>query len=273
VTPIGWRRTTASLLFDTTELSFPLGKIMCLDATTVAGDSYRGDMAFYTQLNTTMYERMRITNGGNVGIGTANPISPLDVAGFVRIGNANSPGFTINLGTTGVGTFRSAYMYGDGTNMYINNQQNGALTFATNNLNYMSITAGGNVGIGITTPSQKLEVIGNIRLSGAIFGWSTTFDYYGGNATWNPGDAGNWPIGGYKFILTLTGPPAYGGNAVRGTYMVFHSRWAAGNNNYCMLTPIGNPQWISSTWITDGGMSFTFNSPSAQTVYIQAVSI
>ena len=55
------------------------------------------DLTFKTGINstsgalgTTGTERMRITTGGNVGIGTTNPSSKLDVVGEIKFGNTSS---------------------------------------------------------------------------------------------------------------------------------------------------------------------------------------
>jgi hypothetical protein len=97
-----------------------------------------------------------IINNGNVGIGTPASGYKLDVAGELRVGTASYYG--INLGNSGVGSYRSAYIYGDGTNMEINNQQNGRLVLSTNNSEKVRITPEGNVGIGTTAPQVKLHV-------------------------------------------------------------------------------------------------------------------
>jgi hypothetical protein len=44
-----------------------------------------GRLSFYTSPGTGIVERMRVTSAGNVGIGTPNPASKLDVAGNLRI--------------------------------------------------------------------------------------------------------------------------------------------------------------------------------------------
>jgi hypothetical protein len=130
----------------------------------LSGFSAVGDMNQNITLGTAGAERMRIISNGNIGIGTSNPINLLDVNGLVRIGNNqsgnNTSSFEINLGTSGVGNFRSAFIYSDGTNMEISNQQNGSLSLATNNSDKMIILPSGNVGIGTNTPQVTLDING-----------------------------------------------------------------------------------------------------------------
>ena len=105
---------------------------------------------------------------GNVGIGTSSPTRQLDVVGSTRIGASGSPNFLLDLGRSGVGGDRSAYITGNGTDVEINNQQNGALKLASNNAERLRIDASGNVGIGTLSPSVKLDVNGGIASSTAV---------------------------------------------------------------------------------------------------------
>jgi hypothetical protein len=56
-------------------------------------------MLFYTNLGSTFSEKMRITSGGDVGIGTSSPGVKLDIVGTVR-SIAGTPIFYLNNGTT-----------------------------------------------------------------------------------------------------------------------------------------------------------------------------
>ena len=108
-------------------------------------------------------ERMRITSGGAVGIGTTSPtLGKLQVEGsggdvLTSINNTsnNAAGLylTVYNGASLVSAGQILQDNGGNTRFYT----------GTSLSERMRITSGGNVGIGTTTPSEKLEVNGNIK--------------------------------------------------------------------------------------------------------------
>jgi len=97
-------------------------------------------------------------SNGNVGIGTTAPTAPLHIKGgatseVLKIeANANPYIRWVENGTN-VG-----FLQFDGVNAYLSNMSNGSLLFRTNNTDKMTITSGGNVGIGTTNPNTSLHI-------------------------------------------------------------------------------------------------------------------
>mgnify|MGYP003639944604 CR=1 FL=1 len=107
--------------------------------------------------------RLTILPDGNVGIGTVSPQRNLTI--YESSGNAV---LQLANNTSGVGASDGFLAYTDGVNVGLENKENGYLSLATNASEKMRITSGGNVGIGVTNPTSKLQVGGNIVSSGRI---------------------------------------------------------------------------------------------------------
>lgn len=125
----------------------------------------KGDHPIVFRAGLTTPERMRIDGAtGNVGIGTASPGTDL------HIHDSGTQSF-IQLTTAGTGTTSSDGLWiGTDSNgdAYIQNRENNRLEFRTNNIERLRITETGNIGIGTTSPTEKLEVNGNIKATGTI---------------------------------------------------------------------------------------------------------
>jgi len=113
-------------------------------------------------------------NTGNIGIGTNNPLSLLDVNGRAHIYTERVDGRDSVLLQGGYIMWNK--VYGNGNTDFINQKGLGSVggfRFAESNTSdiqteLMVIQGNGNVGIGIVAPTEKLEVNGNIKLSGSI---------------------------------------------------------------------------------------------------------
>jgi hypothetical protein len=134
---------------------------------------YLGGASGYHYWATNGTERMRITNTGNVGIGTA---SPRAVTNYTNIGISGTSGSFIDFFT---GATRYGTIFGTSASLDVGTPTATPLTLTTNATERMRILSGGNVGIGTTTPAQKLSVAGTIESTtgGVIVPDQLAYDY------------------------------------------------------------------------------------------------
>ncbi|MDO7876960.1 hypothetical protein Q5H93_19595 [Hymenobacter sp. ASUV-10] len=158
-----------------------------------AGGNVNG-LDFFTNFT----PRLSVSNGGNVGIGTDTPGQKLDVRGNSSVsGNANVGGNNVVGGSNVVGGNSLVTGYGQvGTDLGVDASgtntgsiasglrfggigsgeglaskrttggNQAGLDFYTAFTNRLSIANSGNVGIGTDAPTQKLDVRGNISMTG-----------------------------------------------------------------------------------------------------------
>jgi hypothetical protein len=117
---------------------------------------------------------MRITSGGNVGIGSTSPQAKLDVAGSARFSEtvyANSPtgkaalvigqgGDVEILDSNGIGQF---WMFMDNGRVRLVSRADGSTEGGVLDVAAGSMTLSGSLGIGTTSPQAKLDVAGKVN--------------------------------------------------------------------------------------------------------------
>jgi hypothetical protein len=248
------------------------------------GNGSTGGILFGTNTQgATSTERMRITNTGNVGIGTTTPDTLLGVyqsgtnvvAKFgsnstgvtdspkVKIYNGN--GFidlfaagTSNSYLTGTASGDSGIMYQTGRKLHLGIQSS---------VNTMTLDSSGNVGIGTTTPANKLDVYGDMMLgTGAA---SAVLKFLDGNS-WNNyrsiTDTGtslsfsNSENGGsFSFSMNAVGTDHF--DIISGATTLFKVRDDTGNVGIGTSTPasklviVGGTDNISGAFVFDPGVS------------------
>jgi hypothetical protein len=122
--------------------------------------------------STTSLEIDGLFAAGNVGIGTNDPFESLSVIGDIRLTgrigwDVGDPGAYLSReGATSV-----PGVPGQGLRINVSRSANESVWFTSNSdLDLVKISADGNVGIGTTNPTEKLEVNGNLKVTGDIVG-------------------------------------------------------------------------------------------------------
>jgi hypothetical protein len=126
------------------------------------GGTNGGALTFATTPGgTSATERMRIDGSGNVGIGTSSPATKLEVSG----GSVTASNYLINV---------TAATFGKASDTSIEMRTSADATplmlFRVNGNNErMRIDSSGNVGIGTSSPNAKLQVAGDITMTGTAW--------------------------------------------------------------------------------------------------------
>lgn len=120
-------------------------------------------------------EAMRLKGNGNVGIGVVDPIEKLEVTGNIKLGNNPSLKWTGNVlnleASSGENMIKVLNIKGTSSYAPRFDMQNAGNTNCVIRLEAGAggpsfINNGGNVGIGTTSPVEKLQVNGKIRANG-----------------------------------------------------------------------------------------------------------
>jgi hypothetical protein len=131
------------------------------------GAQSQGHLAFFTKPNTTIgdtsTEKMRILDNGNIGIGLTNPANKLTV---LSSGTSTNPFVIRNAANTLDLMYLRESSTGNGEFNF--RDLAGTVDIQLRSGGLSSFIRAGDVGIGTVTPSEKLDVVGNIKASGII---------------------------------------------------------------------------------------------------------
>jgi len=198
-------------------------------------------------------ERVRITSGGNVGIGTTSPDSKF------HMGPSNGSQIRFNYGGSGDN-------YYDGVTHYFRNSGGAA--------NVMTLLNGGNVGIGTTSPLSKLQVFSGFITAGnqtSVAGSIILQGYYGdGSLVTLGGEYSNGgPVLGYAVTPSTSAAEAFvsstGINVSRGAYVISGNihRWHSGGGQ---VVSVGGAVTMTERMRLDasGNLGIGTTSPSVK---------
>lgn len=227
-------------------------------------------------------ERMFISSSGDIGVNTIDPLGTLDINGTLHLRSGTSRSFWQSNGVDSSNLTNTYISFGeaDTTNDWAVLRQIGsgdamtlALDFHDNGndasfhirdiksynttpdiiTSRVTLARGGNVGIGNSNPSYKLDVAGSINFTGDLYQNGSLFTSSGGSSQWTTSGSniyystGNVAIGKSNPAekLDIYGNLRLGGST-RSNYMSFHGVQADGYASY-PHTYIGERLWAGGS--------------------------
>jgi len=234
---------------------------------------FTGDNAttFWTNSN----ERMRITSGGNVGIGTSSPFGRLEVVGAgstiadarLRISNPNTSSFSTAVldlysnGRSRVEIYGQQDGTGNGGFLILNTSDSaGSLQ------ERMRITSTGAVGIGTSSPSSRFTVSTNTQYTGITLnnGTVNAVEILGSNATTNDGGLIQLLNGGVA-TTRISGTPDF--ESYFNTSRNFGIGTSTPTNSKLQIQRSSGQTIGGEIWATEGSYWYQLNSRQSAGAY------
>jgi hypothetical protein len=196
--------------------------------------------AYPLVISTNSTERMRITDAGNVGIGTTSPSVKLHTSinnnafafgGLIENTNTGSNAIAGIAFKTANQPSNNALVaqLSSGDMIIYNTATSSKINFFTNSTQKMTINATGDVGIGTNAPAYKLHVSGNIGVSGDIVDNTNSY------LKWNQGNS-SFYAGGDDAENNLQYQPNQGISSISNYAAV--QGWGGSNFNGQTLTQV-----------------------------------
>jgi hypothetical protein len=208
------------------------------------------DDALWSQSGSNLYTD---NLAANVGIGTTTPQYKLDVTGSIRANTFVSTSL-LNMSTS-IGSQGQIIGLSTINGLAWPPTDDALWSQSGSNLYPDDLTA--NVGIGTATPQAKLDVVGNLSVSGNLVVTGTAISkVVCSTINTNPGATSSWPnfYGKYCFVTAVDSDLEPSNGAPEGAVIVFKNK-----TDYVITvygTPIGPGKtlsWVYTTVLGDGG--------------------
>lgn len=133
---------------------------------------------------------MRLDTSGNLGIGTTSPLTPVHAVGAIQSQRSGAAQYARMINSGGTATFISD---NQASGTYTGFQFQGLSTASGTAVTYATINGSGNVGIGTSSPTFRLDVVGSVFTNGDAVRNMMLFDTQSASA----GVGGGITFGGY----------------------------------------------------------------------------
>jgi hypothetical protein len=234
-----------------------------------AGLKSTADSSGVLALQTNGATAVTVTAAGSVGIGTTTPADGLNISTGKKFRATHSASVYQQIFSSASGNFLNAYgdnfqVNADSGAIYLTTVAAQPIVFQTTNTDRLVILSGGNVGIGTSSPGNKLAVNGGSTQTVASFASTSTAVFYSlansGSQTFigNDSTSGSFvvqtPGSSYstKFIITDAGKVGIGTTAPDLTLDVYGSAGVNGEANRIMVLQTNN----TATAGYGGGLAF-----------------
>jgi hypothetical protein len=262
----------------------------------VAGNPGASNSGFSIFDATASATRMHLDSSGNFGIGTTTPGGKLDVVGQARAStiyatSSTASSFVTRLtnedfqiyATNGVATGNSGDVKGSIGLYYADTLANlnggiqftrggdaltGWLNFLTSGTERMRIDSSGNVGIGTSSPTNKLTVAGAIDFSASAFSGS-------GTGIWSPltNELGFVTAGSTRMRITATGDVGIGTSSPTSKLSVYSADSGTDDDLIALGFSVFSPMATIGTHNLDGNSGGIKFSTRASTVLSERMRI
>jgi hypothetical protein len=215
-------------------------------------------------------ERVRVDSNGNVGIG-GTPTNASDHKSLALFGNASTGAGFIEFNDTSGNA--DAAIFADDGNLFINadydnTTANSSIRFRVDgSTERMRIDSSGNVGIGTSSPSAKLDVVGSIEVSSQIHtSTETGFGTVANGATWTSSIAQGSGEFNITYLVSAIGATFPGGARDIESYTAIVGFANDGTGEAVVFATLNSNGITGSASRSGGTLTMTFTNSSGNSM-------